>query len=64
VSLALGGVYVRDADGELVFHAPAPPTSDEVTELAVRTAKRPQKVLARHGRLDSHHVEARVFRGS
>ncbi|MBL9020658.1 MAG: hypothetical protein JNL21_00600 [Myxococcales bacterium] len=49
--LALGGVYVRDADGELVFHALAPPTSDEVTEVAVRTAKRPQKVLARHGRL-------------
>ena len=49
--LALDGVYVRDADGTLVFHALAPPTTDEVTEVAVRTAKRLQKVLARHGRL-------------
>ena len=35
----------------LGFHALAPPTTDEVTEVAVRTAKRVQKVLARHGRL-------------
>ena len=49
--LVLDGVYVRDALGTLVFHALAPPTTDEVTEVAVRTAKRVQKVLARHGRL-------------
>ena len=42
---------MRDADGKLAFHAPAPPTTTEVTEVAVRTAKRLQKVLARHGRL-------------
>ena len=49
--LVRDGVYVRDADGKLAFHALAPPTTDEVTEVAVRTAKRLQKVLARHGRL-------------
>jgi hypothetical protein len=35
---------VRDADGTLAFHALAPSTTDEVTEVAVRTAKRLQKV--------------------
>jgi hypothetical protein len=49
--LVLDGVYVRDAAGKLVFNALAPPTSDEVTEVAVRTATRLQKVLARHGKL-------------
>ncbi len=49
--LALDGVYIRDADGKLAFHALPPPTTDDVTEVAVRTAKRLQKVLARHGRL-------------
>ena len=49
--LVLDGVYVRDAAGKLVFHALSPPTTDEVTEVAVRTAIRLQKVLARHGRL-------------
>jgi len=42
---------LRDAQtGELVFHALAAPTADEVTEVASRTAERVQKVLARHGR--------------
>jgi hypothetical protein len=49
--LALDGVYVRDAAGKLVFHALPPPATDDVTEVAVRTAKRLHKVLARHGRL-------------
>ena len=49
--LALDGVYVRAAQGgELVFHALAAPTADEVTDVATRTAQRVQKVFARHGR--------------
>ncbi len=49
--IALDGVYVRSPDsGELVFHALAAPTADEVTDVATRTAVRVQKVLARHGR--------------
>ena len=49
--LALDGVYVRAAQSdELVFHALAAPSADEVTDVATRTAVRVQKVLARHGR--------------
>jgi len=49
--LALDGVYVRAAQsGELLFHALAAPTADEVTDVATRTAQRVQKILARHGR--------------
>jgi len=49
--LALDGVYARAAQaGELVFHALAAPTADEVTDVASRTAERVRKILARHGR--------------
>jgi len=57
----LDGVYVRDADGKLVFHALPPPTTDDVTEVAVRTAKRLQRVLARHGRLLVETRDGRLF---
>ncbi|MBX3246279.1 MAG: transposase [Myxococcales bacterium] len=33
-TLALDGVYVRDAQGALVFHALPPPNGDEVAEVA------------------------------
>jgi len=49
--LALDGVYVRSPDsGELVFHALAAPSAEEMTDVAARTAQRVQKILARHGR--------------
>ena len=48
--LTLDGVYVRDAEGGLSFHALREPTAAEVTEVAARTAARAQKILARHGR--------------
>jgi len=49
-TLALDGVYVRDADGQLVFHALPEPSAAEVAEVALRTARRVGKVLKRHGR--------------
>ncbi len=51
VRSALDGVYVREPDGgELVFHALAAPNTEEIADLATRTAQRVQKILARHGR--------------
>ena len=45
-TLALDGVYVRHPDdGELVFHALAPPTAEEVAEVARRTAERVLRLL-------------------
>jgi hypothetical protein len=41
----------RREAGPLGFHALAPPTTEDVTEVVLRTAKRLQKVLAPHGRL-------------
>lgn len=49
--IGLDGVYVRSPDGgELVFHALAAPSAEEITDVATRTAQRVQKILARHGR--------------
>ncbi|MBX3252078.1 MAG: transposase [Myxococcales bacterium] len=39
-TLALDGVYVRDAQGALVFHALPPPSGDEVAEVAAWTTPR------------------------
>lgn len=49
--LALDGVYVReDSAARLVFHALPEPSTDEVADIANRTAHRVQKILLRHGR--------------
>ena len=49
--LALDGVYVRkDPGAPLVFYALPEPSADEVAEVARRTARRVQKILAGHGR--------------
>lgn len=51
-TLALDGVYVRDADSEkLVFHPLPSLTHEDVVEVATRTAERIRKVLQAHGRL-------------
>ncbi|MFO0024400.1 MAG: IS91 family transposase, partial [Deltaproteobacteria bacterium] len=49
-TLALDGVYVRDAQGALVFHALPPPSGDEVAEVAAWTRAALLVVLERHGR--------------
>ncbi len=48
--IALDGVYVRDERGTLVFRELAPPTRDDVADVAARTAAKLDRVLARHGR--------------
>ncbi|MBX3246513.1 MAG: transposase zinc-binding domain-containing protein [Myxococcales bacterium] len=49
-TLATGGVYVRDAQGALVFHALSPPSGDEVAEVAAWTHAALLVVLERHVR--------------
>jgi Putative transposase len=49
-TLALDGVYVRDAARVLVFHALPAPSAEDVQDVAERTYALLQKVLARHGR--------------
>jgi hypothetical protein len=49
-SAALDGVYVRDAQAVLRFHALAAPSGDEVAQVAAWTYERIVRVLARHGR--------------
>jgi hypothetical protein len=47
---ALDGVYVRDAQAVLRFHALAAPSGDEVAQVAAWTHERIVRMLARHGR--------------
>lgn len=49
-TLALDGVYVRDGEGALVFHALPAPTAAEVADVARRTAARTRAILVKHGR--------------
>jgi hypothetical protein len=49
-TVAIDGVYVRGADGQLAFHALPEPSAAEVADVALRTARRVGKVLSRHGR--------------
>ena len=49
-TIALDGAYVRDAEGELVFHALPEPSSEEVAEVAEWTHAGLVRVFARHGR--------------
>ncbi|MBX3276307.1 MAG: transposase zinc-binding domain-containing protein [Sandaracinaceae bacterium] len=49
-TLALDGVYVRDLEGALVFHALPPPSGDEVADVAARAHAALLGVLERHGR--------------
>ena len=48
-TLALDGVYVRNADGKLGFHALAPPTTEEVHAVAKRMHARLERLCAKHG---------------
>lgn len=48
--LSLDGVYVRGADGALVFHELPEPSAEDVAEVARRTAMRLVKVLKKDGR--------------
>jgi hypothetical protein len=48
--LALDGVYVREANGTLVFHALPTPTQHEVSEVVRCTARRLKAVFKAHGR--------------
>lgn len=48
--LALDGVYVRGPCGALVFHALPTPSSEEVAELARRTAQRLGRAFEAQGR--------------
>ncbi len=47
-TLAIDGVFLRDG-GRLVFHHLGPPTVEEVHEVALRTALRASKLIARFG---------------
>ncbi len=49
-TIALDGAYVRDAEGELVFHALPEPSAAEVAQVAEWTHASLVRVLARHGR--------------
>ncbi len=49
-TIALDGAYVRDAEGELVFHALPEPSAEEVAQVAEWTHASLVRVLARHGR--------------
>jgi hypothetical protein len=49
-TLALDGVYARDAAGTLVFQALVAPSATDVAEVAADTHRRLVRVLARHGR--------------
>lgn len=53
-TLAPDGVYVRDAQGELIFEPLPEPTADEVAEVARRTAERVRRLLERRGREPGH----------
>jgi len=46
-TLALDGVYVRDDDGELVFHPLPAPSAEQVADVARRTAARVRTLLER-----------------
>jgi hypothetical protein len=48
--LVLDGVYVRDPEGQLHFHALSRPTPEEVAQVARWTHEAIARVLARHGR--------------
>lgn len=49
-TLALDGVYVRDAQGALVFHTLPAPSGEDVAQVAAWTHAALLGVLARHGR--------------
>lgn len=49
-TVALDGAYVRDAEGELAFHALAEPSAEEVAQGAAWTHAALVRVLQRHGR--------------
>ena len=49
-TIALDGAYVRDGEGELVFHALPEPSAEEVAQVAEWTHASLVRVLARHGR--------------
>ncbi|MCZ7680800.1 MAG: transposase [Sandaracinaceae bacterium] len=49
-TLALDGVYVRDAEGELIFHPLPAPSAEEVAQVAAWTHAGIVRVLERHGR--------------
>jgi hypothetical protein len=49
-TLALDGVYVRDAQGALAFHALCEPSGEDVAQVAAWTHAAIVRVLARHGR--------------
>ncbi len=49
-TIALDGAYVRDGEGELVFHALPEPSGEEVAQVAEWTHASLVRVLARHGR--------------
>jgi hypothetical protein len=51
-TLALDGVYVRNVDGKLEFHALTPPTTAEVYAVAKRMHARVQRLCAKHGLRD------------
>jgi hypothetical protein len=48
--LALDGVYLREANGRLVFHPLPEPTKSDVAEVARRTAKRMKRLFKERGR--------------
>lgn len=60
-SLFLDGVFVRDDVGALEFHELGEPSSEQVADVAARTARRVVKLLAKAGRsLDSEFQDDEV----
>jgi hypothetical protein len=57
-TLALDGVYVRNRDGKLEFHALTPPTTAEVYAVAKRMHARIERLCVKHGLHDEPGEEA------
>ena len=60
-TLALDGVYVRNADKTLEFHALAPPTTEEVHAVAKRMHARLERLCVKHGVSGEPGEEASVL---
>jgi hypothetical protein len=55
----LDGVFARNTEGELVFHAASPPTPADLDAILARTARLTIAWLRRHGYVDDSPLEAR-----
>jgi hypothetical protein len=57
--LVLDGVFARDAEGRLVFHASPPPSVDDLKAVVARTARLSTAWLTKHSYVDDSPLEDR-----